>query len=52
LNGEAIRVPALRQGVVEGELALGVRPEHVRISIWGEMRGEVFSVEYMAPCRS
>jgi len=25
LNGEAIRVPALRQGVVEGELALGVR---------------------------
>jgi multiple sugar transport system ATP-binding protein len=47
LNGEAIRVPALRQGVVEGELALGVRPEHVRISDLGEMRGEVFSVEYM-----
>ena len=47
LNGEAIRVPALRQGVVEGELALGVRPEHVRIGDPGEMRGEVFSVEYM-----
>jgi multiple sugar transport system ATP-binding protein len=47
LNGEAIRVPALRQGVVEGELALGVRPEHVRINDRGEMRGEVFSVEYM-----
>ena len=47
LNGEAIRIPALRQGVVEGELALGVRPEHVRISDLGEMRGEVFSVEYM-----
>jgi len=24
-----------------------VRPEHVRISDLGEMRGEVFSVEYM-----
>src|ERR1700676_1933261 len=47
LNGETIRVPVLREGIVEGELALGVRPEHVSISETGEMRGEVFGVEYM-----
>jgi len=47
MNGETIRVPALRQGAVEGELALGVRPEHVSIGDTGEMRGQVFGVEYM-----
>jgi multiple sugar transport system ATP-binding protein len=47
LNGDTIRVPALRQGGVEGELALGVRPEHVSIGDTGDMRGEVFGVEYM-----
>ncbi len=47
MNGETIRVPALRQGAVKGELALGVRPEHVSFSDTGEMRGEVFGVEYM-----
>jgi multiple sugar transport system ATP-binding protein len=47
MNGETIRVPALRQGAAQGELALGVRPEHVSIGDTGEMRGEVFGVEYM-----
>ncbi len=32
---------------MQGELALGVRPEHVSIGEKGEMRGEVFGVEYM-----
>jgi multiple sugar transport system ATP-binding protein len=47
LNGEVIRVPTLRQAAVQGELALGVRPEHVMLTDAGAMRGEVFGVEYM-----
>lgn len=47
LNGEAIPVPTLREGVVDGEMALGVRPEHVELSDEGGIRGEVFGTEYM-----
>jgi multiple sugar transport system ATP-binding protein len=47
LNGETIAVPALREGVVDGEMALGVRPEHVELVDEGGIRGEVFGTEYM-----
>jgi len=47
LNGEAIAVPTLREGVVDGEMALGVRPEHVELVDEGGIRGEVFGTEYM-----
>jgi len=47
LNGETIPVPALREGVVDGEMALGVRPEHVDLVDQGGIRGEVFGAEYM-----
>jgi len=47
LNGDPIAVPALHEDVPEGELALGVRPEHVRIVEEGGVRGAVFGTEYM-----
>jgi multiple sugar transport system ATP-binding protein len=47
LNGETITVPAFNEGVADGELALGVRPEHVVLVDQGGIRGEVFGVEYM-----
>jgi multiple sugar transport system ATP-binding protein len=47
INGETIGVPALREGIADGELALGVRPEHVMLTDEGGIRGEVFGVEYM-----
>ena len=47
LNGDTIAVPELREGVSDGELTLGVRPEHVSLVDRGGLRGEVFGVEYM-----
>jgi multiple sugar transport system ATP-binding protein len=47
LNGETIAVPTLHEGVVDGEMALGVRPEHVELVDEGGIRGEVFGAEYM-----
>jgi multiple sugar transport system ATP-binding protein len=46
--GEAsIPVPALQEGIAGGELALGVRPEHIELCDRGSIRGEVFGTEYM-----
>jgi multiple sugar transport system ATP-binding protein len=47
LGGEPIAVPTLHEGVGESELALGVRPEHVRLAADGGVRGVVFGTEYM-----
>jgi multiple sugar transport system ATP-binding protein len=47
VNGATIGVPALREGVVDGDMALGVRPEHVELADEGGIRGEVFGTEYM-----
>jgi len=49
LNGDpaGVAVPALHEGVLDGELALGVRPEHIGIGAAGALRGEVFGAEYM-----
>jgi multiple sugar transport system ATP-binding protein len=47
VNGEAIPVPTLHEGVLDGEMALGVRPEHVELTDEGGIRGEVFGAEYM-----
>jgi multiple sugar transport system ATP-binding protein len=47
MNGDAFAVPVLHEGVVDGELRLGVRPEHVRLVDGEGLRGEVFGAEYM-----
>ncbi len=47
MNGDSIGIPMLREGIHEGELALGARPEHVSLVDEGGLRGEVFGSEYM-----
>jgi len=47
LNGESIPIPVLREGISDGELALGVRPERISLVSEGGVRGEVFGTEYM-----
>jgi multiple sugar transport system ATP-binding protein len=41
------RVPELRTSMPAADYVLGVRPEHVRISEDGPVRGEVFGSEYL-----
>jgi multiple sugar transport system ATP-binding protein len=47
LNDAPIRVPELREGIGESSLVLGIRPEHVRFSDHGAVRGEVYGTEYL-----
>jgi multiple sugar transport system ATP-binding protein len=47
LNGESIAVPTLHEGIADGEVAIGVRPEHIELVDEGGIRGEVFGAEYM-----
>ena len=43
----AVAVPEVREDAAEGELALGVRPEHVALRDASPLRGEVFGAEYL-----
>lgn len=43
----AVAVPPVREGMSGRPLALGVRPEHVRLDDTGRLRGEVFETEYL-----
>jgi multiple sugar transport system ATP-binding protein len=47
IGGTTVPVPPVREGVAGRSLALGVRPEHVRISHGGVLRGEVRDAEYL-----
>ncbi|MGH6960439.1 MAG: ABC transporter ATP-binding protein, partial [Dongiaceae bacterium] len=47
LNGCALSVPAIDDARPEGELALGVRPEHVAFDDASGLRGRVFGSEYL-----
>jgi multiple sugar transport system ATP-binding protein len=47
LNGCALSVPAIDDARAEGELALGVRPEHVAFDDTSGLRGRVFGSEYL-----
>ena len=47
LGAAPIRIPAAREARKEGDLVLGVRPEHLRFSDDSPVRGEVFSAEYL-----
>ncbi|PRY20728.1 carbohydrate ABC transporter ATP-binding protein (CUT1 family) [Aliiruegeria haliotis] len=46
LNGSRIAVPVSRDGA-KGDLALGIRPEHIRLSDASGYRGEVLATEYL-----
>ena len=47
VNGAEVAVPALREDRGETDLALGVRPEHIRFDDASRLRGTVFGAEYL-----
>jgi len=47
LNGATVAVPEIREDRAETELALGVRPEHIRFDDSSAFRGSVFGAEYL-----
>ncbi len=47
INGAEIAIPALAEDRAEGDLALGVRPEHIRFDDASRLRGTVFGAEYL-----
>ncbi len=46
LSGQDVAIPSMREGA-SGELAFGVRPEHVNLSDDGAFRGRVLAAEYL-----
>ncbi|MGL4488406.1 MAG: ABC transporter ATP-binding protein, partial [Rhizobiaceae bacterium] len=47
LGGVDVKVPEIFEDASEGELALGVRPEHIRFNDSAKLRGGVLASEYM-----
>jgi multiple sugar transport system ATP-binding protein len=47
LDGVEVGVPTVREATGAADLALGVRPEHIRFVSEGGLRGEVFGAEYL-----
>ena len=47
VDGTSVPVPELREDVEHGEIALGVRPEHVALDDSAALRGRVFGTEYL-----
>lgn len=45
--GGSVDVPKMHEGMDSAEGFLGARPEHIKLSDAGAVRGEVFGVEYM-----
>jgi multiple sugar transport system ATP-binding protein len=45
--GVPVGVPEIHADVAPGELALGVRPEHIRFSDSAPLRGQVYGSEYL-----
>ncbi|MBR0735024.1 ABC transporter ATP-binding protein [Bradyrhizobium japonicum] len=47
LGDRDVAIPTAREALVESDLVLGVRPEHVRFSDSGMVRGEIYGSEYL-----
>ena len=47
LHGVDVSVPEVHQDLAEAELALGVRPEHVRFNDTSPLRGAIYGSEYL-----
>jgi multiple sugar transport system ATP-binding protein len=47
VNGATVAIPQLREDAPTGELALGIRPEHIRLDDASALRGSVFGAEYL-----
>src|SRR5262245_57014271 len=47
VQGTPVAVPEVREDVVVGDMALGVRPEHIRFDDASKLRGSVYGAEYL-----
>jgi len=47
MNGVSLDLPQVEEEVPSGPLALGVRPEHIRLTDGGQIRGRVYGSEYL-----
>ena len=47
IEEHALPIPELREDAADGEIALGVRPEHVVLRDTSPIRGQVFGTEYL-----
>jgi multiple sugar transport system ATP-binding protein len=47
LGERDVAIPMAREALAESDLVLGVRPEHVRVTDQGMVRGEVYGSEYL-----
>lgn len=47
VHGATIAVPTIREDRAPADLALGVRPEHIRLEEASKLRGEVLGAEYL-----
>jgi multiple sugar transport system ATP-binding protein len=47
VRGAEIRIPQAREAVAETELALGIRPEHIRFDDSSPLRGAIYGSEYL-----
>jgi multiple sugar transport system ATP-binding protein len=47
IDGVDIKVPEIREDIASQELALGVRPEHIRFNDNSSFRGSVYGSEYL-----
>jgi len=47
VNGASVTVPEVHEDVAPAELALGIRPEHIRFDDASPFRGSVFGAEYL-----
>jgi len=47
IDGAAIAMPELHEAASQPQCALGVRPEHVRLSDGSPLRGSVYGTEYL-----
>ena len=47
VNGAKVAIPETRAGLDHGEAVLGARPEHMKLSAKGPLKGSVANVEYL-----
>jgi len=47
VQGAPVAVPEIREDMAPGEMALGIRPEHIRFDDSSKLRGSVYGTEYL-----
>ena len=47
VQGARSRVPEVREDVAPADMALGIRPEHIRFDDSSKLRGAVYGAEYL-----